>query len=132
MNKLFAIISLLVGTTAAQAYDYPYLVVQSADGTTKSIAVESLVLTFQDGQLVATNGDGTQSFTLTDLSKMYFTSSTTAISQVAEQEEGPVEVYALSGMFVGRYDTLSAARANLKQGVYLMKTKGTTKKVAIK
>lgn len=132
MNRLFAIISLLVGTTAAQAYDYPYLVVQSADGTTKSIAVESLVLTFQNGQLVASNGDGTQSFTLTDLNKMYFTSSATSISQTAEQEEEPVEVYALSGMFIGRFDSLSTAKASLKQGVYLMKTKGTTKKMAIK
>ena len=70
-----AIAMALTMVAQAQDYDYPYLAFQTADGAVKAVAVEALTLTFVNGQLVATNGDGNYSFALNDLSKMCCCSS---------------------------------------------------------
>ena len=132
MKRILTAIGLFAGVLAAHAYDYPYLTVQTTDGTTKSVSVESLVLTFQNGQLVATNGDGSQSFALSSLSKMFFSTTTNAIERPAATASGTVEVYSLSGIALGRYESMTQAKNALKQGIYLMKQNGQTKKVAIK
>ena len=63
MKKLLITLVLMMAlATAAQADDYPYLAFQTADGTVKAVSVTSLKLTFEGGQLVATNGDGSYAF----------------------------------------------------------------------
>ena len=69
LMTLVALCGLLQG---AWSYDYPYLTFQTVDGTTTSLSVESLNITFENGQLVAINTDGDEMFALSDLSKMYF------------------------------------------------------------
>lgn len=76
---LMAFVALWGVLQGAWSYDYPYLTFQSADGTTKSLSVESLFITFENGQLLATNVDGDEVLTLTDLTKMYFSDGTTAL-----------------------------------------------------
>lgn len=132
MKKLIAMMGFLMGTTAVQAFDYPYLTVQKSDGTETQVSVESLVITFADGQLVAANADGTVKFGLGELNKMFFTLSTAGIQPVAKTLDGPVEVYNLSGMLIKRYETAAQATASLKRGVYVLKSGETTKKIAIK
>jgi hypothetical protein len=132
MKRLLIAFAFAIGTIGAQAYEYSYLTVQTADGNSKSIATEQLVLTFQNGQLVATNGEGSQTFTLTELSKMFFDASASGIEKTVASDSATVEVYTLAGVFVGRFETMTQAEAALKQGIYLIKTNGQTKKVAIK
>lgn len=130
---LLAIIGLTTATVSAQAYDYGYLTIETADGTTTSLAVEQLKLTFADGQLVATNGDGSQTFTLAQLAKMYFsTNGTNGISQTVSDDTQSVEVFTVGGLSLGTFDTLSAAKSTLGTGLYIIKKDNKTIKIAVK
>lgn len=138
MKKMFLAIALTTGCMATQAYEYPYLTVQKADGTAVSLAVESLVITFSDGQLVAANGDGTTTLTLSELSKMLFESSPTAIttaidgSTLSTGSDTGVEVYSTGGMFMGRFNSMEQACNQMRPGIYMMRQNGETKKIAVK
>ena len=52
--------------------DYSHLTFKADNGTEVTVSVEALVMTFSDGQLIATNGEGTQAFSLKDLTTMRF------------------------------------------------------------
>lgn len=111
---------------AVQADDYPYLAFQTSDGTVTTVAVASLSLTISDGQLIAVNGDGTQTFTLAELTKMYFTTEGTSgidEADVADTEAWEA-VYDLQGRRV--------AREQMRRGVYVVKSKKGTFKVSVK
>lgn len=135
MKKITFFLLAMTATLAVHAedYAYPYLMFQTADGTKVSMAVESLQLMFKDGQLVATNGDGTQQFTLTSLSKMFFSENSAAgITDVMTDNE-EVEVFNLSGMQLGTYASISDAKSVLKRGIYVFKTRnGKSIKMAVK
>lgn len=133
MKKLFVCMMLLTGTLAAQAYDYPYLTFQTSDGTTKTVSVESLVITFNNGQMVATSGTDSQTISLSQLSKMFFSisSDATAISEVTTESDA-IEVFSISGHSLGRYTSSSEAKNALKSGVYIFKSKNNSAKIAIK
>lgn len=125
--------TLLVLATAimAQAYDYPYLALQTTSGTVTQVATESLSLTISGTQLKATNNEGTQTFTLSELSCMYFVASATGINTIDLNQAGPVEVSTLTGASVGRYESLSAACSTLPAGVYIVQTQSNTLKIAV-
>jgi len=134
MKKLFLILLLTTGTFVARAYDYPYLTLKTADGTTTSVSVEDLKLTFDDGELVLTNSEGSVTLTLSELSTMCFAESTSDIStdiQSLPVDEG-VEVYTTGGVFVGRYESISEAKSTLRQGIYVMKTNTKSFKSVVK
>lgn len=134
MKKLLFTTLITMGTLQAQAYDYPYLVFQNTEGTTTVLAVESLSITISDGQLVATNADGTQSFALTDLSKMYFTQQAdmTGISNAGTQEDEVVEVFTTRGVKIGKYLNINEAKTSLKPGLYILKSKQKSFKIVVK
>jgi len=126
MKKSLLTFVAIVVSLMAQAYDYPYLAFQTSDGTVSTVSVESLSITFSDGQLVATSSDGSQTFTISDLTKMYFsTEGTTAIEDIAtEKADGIGDIYDLTGRKV---DT-----KEMKRGIYIIKTSNGTRKVTIK
>lgn len=59
----------------ADDYTYPYLIITDAAGAQTTLSVASLEITFADGQLVATNGDGTTTLALADLASMAFSAT---------------------------------------------------------
>ena len=122
-----------MGTLQAQAYEYPYLVFQNAEGATTAMAIEQLTITISDGQLIVTNASGTQTFQLTDLSKMFFTQTAdlTGISNT-ESENEAVEVFTTGGLSLGRFQDINTAKTSLKPGLYIMKSKSKTTKIAVK
>lgn len=124
----------LTGMAAAQAdsYAYPSLTLQTTDGTNCFLSTEALVITFADGQLVATNNDGTQSFDIASLSKMFFAEETTGIDESATASDGTVEAYTLGGVLMGRFASCDEAKTSLRSGVYVMKSKNQTKKISVK
>ena len=133
MKRVFLFLLTVVVTLTAQAYDYPYLVFQTTDGTVTAVAVESLSITISDGNLVVTNGDGTKTFSLSTLSKMYFsTDGTTDIDSAQTSDTTEVEVVAASGVSLGTFASLDEARKALKQGVYVVKLKEKTFKISVK
>ena len=120
----------VIGSAAAKAYDFPYLVFQQADGTATSVAIDDLTIAVSGTQLVVTSSSGTQTFALSDLSKMYF-SQTAGIADIAADKAQTLEVYNLSGQKLGTFESLGHARQQLEKGIYLVKANGKTSKISI-
>ena len=123
MKKIVLFLTMLVGTLTAQASDYTYLTFETTDGAKTSVSVEELTLSISGTTLTA----GTQSFTLTNLSKMYFsnTNETTGISEVMKANlDEATEIYNLQGHKV--------SKDQMRRGVYVIKTKQGTFKLNVK
>lgn len=114
----------MVGTMTAQAGNYPYLTFETTDGAKASVAVELLTLTFNGMVLTA----GSQQFTLSNLSKMYFSTSdetATGIEEITTATlDTAAEIYDLQGHKVDR--------AQMHKGVYIVKTNSRTYKMIVK
>ena len=133
MNRLFLILLVMASTVLAIAGDYIYLTLRTADGGETPMAVDKLRLTVSNGQLVATNSDGSVTFPLNELRVMYFSNNASGISTdiVSVPNDGAVEVYTTGGVLVGRYDSLVEAKGTLKRGIYVMKTNDKTFKIVL-
>lgn len=128
-------IALLLGWAAgAQAGDYTHLTIQKADSTTLALDVASLTMTFSDGQLVATNNQGTRTLAVADLARMFFSDGTsTGIDTATDAPAStPIRVYTLSGVSLGQYDRLATFTRRAAKGVYLVKSNGRTFKTTVK
>ena len=124
MKRTIFLLMTLIGTLAAHADDYSYLTFELTDGSKASVSASSLTLTFSATTLTA----GSQTFTLTNLSKLYFTTSdqtTTGISSVtAETLNEATEIYDLNGHRV--------SQGELRKGIYIGKTTSGTHKMIVK
>ena len=125
MKKIILIFMALVGALTVQADDtYPYLTFETTDGAKASVPVSSLTLTISGTTLTA----GEETFTLSNLSKMYFSStdeSTAGIEEItcATLDEATA-IYDLQGHKV--------TKEQMKKGVYVVKTKSRTYKMIVK
>jgi len=124
MKKSLLLLTFLVGVLTAHAVDYPYLTFELTDGTKASVSVSSdVTLSFSSSTLTI----GSQSFTLTNLSQMYFSAAdeTTGISEVmtADLNEA-TDIYDLQGHKV--------SRDQMRRGIYIIKTNSGTFKVNVK
>ena len=123
MKKLIVLLLMMIGTLTAHAADYTYLTFETTDGAKVSVEASSLSITISGTTLTA----GSQKFTLSNLSKMYFSTSneTTGIKAISAQELSDVtEIYDLNGRKV--------QKDQLSKGVYVIKTKSGTHKIAVK
>ena len=96
MKKIVIIMMALVGALTVQAEEYAYLTFETTDGAKASVDVSSLTLTVSGNTLTA----GSQTFTLSNLSKMYFsnTSETTAIEEITTATlDEAADIYDLQG-----------------------------------
>lgn len=119
--------------TYANDYTYNYLVFTSQDGTEKAITVENLKLSFVDGQLVVDNGVESQTYSLTSLSKMFFSENTVdGIVETVINGNEDVDVFTVSGIWMGKFGNVDDAKKSLQRGVYVLKQGKTTSKIAIK
>ncbi len=135
MKKLMIMLMAVFATVAAQAYDYPYLTFENADGTQSSVSVESLTLTVSDGQIVAVGADGTQTYPLASLSKMFFSKEAaqpTGIASINTVADSPVEVFSVAGVSLGTFQSASEAQCRLKPGVYVVKQGKLTIKTVVR
>ena len=125
MKKLMMLLTLMMGTIGMKAADYPYLTFELTDGSKASVSVSSdVAMTFSGTTLTI----GSESFTLTNLSKMYFSTSdetTTGISALKTADSNEIEaIYNLQGHKV--------SRDQMQRGVYIVKTKKGTSKITVK
>ena len=124
MKKIFLMWMLIIGALTAHAEDYAYLTFETTDGAKVSVSVSSLTLTISGTTLTA----GEQSFTLSNLSKMYFTktdeTSTDIKAITADDLNDITDIYDLSGRKI--------AKEQMRQGVYVVKTTNGTYKIAVK
>ena len=124
MKKIILFMTMMVGVLTAHADSYTFLTFETTDGAKASVSVSDLTLTISGTTLTA----GTQSFTLTNLSKMYFSTSdetTTGISEVMKAHlDEATDIYDLQGHKV--------TKAQMHRGVYIVKTKSRTYKMVVR
>ena len=124
MKKILLLFMAMVGTMTAQADNYSFLTFETTDGAKASVAVDSLTLTISGTTLTA----GSQQFTLSNLSKMYFSTSdetATGIEEITSATlDEAAEIYDLQGHKV--------ERTQMHKGVYIVKTKSRTYKMVVK
>lgn len=112
--------------TSAMADDFHYLTFETTDGAKASVELSSLSMTIDGTTLMA----GSQTFVLSNLSRMYFsvsdeTSSATDIRQLDNLNSQEIlAVYDLQGHKI--------AKEQMKKGVYIVKTPNGTYKIASK
>ena len=114
----------LVGALTVQADDYAYLTFETTDGAKASVAVSSLTLTISGSTLTA----GSQTFTLSNLCKMYFSASdesATGIEEItAATLDEAAEIYDLQGHKV--------SKDQMRKGIYIVKSSNRTYKMIVK
>ena len=139
MNKVLLFLTMLVGTLTAQAdltpvpspkgegSNYTYLTFETTDGAKASVSVTSDVSLSISGTTLTI---GSQSFTLTNLSKMYFSASdetATSIETIENSQltiDNSTDIYDLQGHKV--------TKTQMKKGVYIVKTKQGTYKMVVR
>lgn len=149
--RTFIVAVCLVIATGASATDYKYLIFESQDGTNISIALDGLTITFNNGILTATQGGSSKQLTVSDLSKMFFSTldgirpienENTAVSlqgatlSIKAPAGTQARVFDASGKLVmSTRITTNGTPANiglLKQGVYVVKAGQLTHKILVK
>lgn len=124
MKKLVVFLSMMIGAMAVHATDYAYLTFEMTDGAKASVAVDGLALTISGTTLTA----GSQSFTLSNLSKMYFSTSnetTTGIEEITSVAlNEATDIYDLQGHKV--------SKEQMRKGVYIVKTNSRTYKMVVR
>ena len=124
MKKILMLLTMLVGTLTAQAEDYTYLTFETTDGAKASVSVASDVTLTISGTTLTV---GSQSFTLTNLSKMYFsnTDETTGIEEITSATlDEATDIYDLQGHKV--------TKDQMRRGVYIVKTNSRTYKMGVR
>jgi len=125
MKKIVLILMIMAETLTAYADSYAYLTFETTDGAKASFEVKSLTITLSGGTLIV----GTQSFTFSNLNKMYFsdTDEGTTPTDIKELDAlllNSTEIFDLQGHKV--------AKAQMRKGIYIVKTKDRTYKIAVK
>ena len=124
MKKIFILLTVLLATLTAQAEGYTYLTFETTDGAKASVSVENLTLTINGTTLTA----GSQQFTLSNLSKMYFSTSDETATGIEEITSASIEeatdIYDLQGHKV--------SKEQMKKGVYIVKTNSRTYKMVVR
>ena len=132
MKSFILGILMMVGTLPTMAESYPYLTFELTDGTKVSVSVSSLTLTVNGTTLKA----GSQTFTISNLSKMYFsstdeTSGVTAIDELTADDLEGKEIYDLNGHKIELQITIYEL-PKLPRGVYIVKSKNKTCKIVVR
>lgn len=104
---------------------YPYLTFETTDGAKVSVPASSLTIQISGTTMTA----GGQQFTLTNLKKMYFSTSDESTATGIEATynvtlDEATEIYDLQGHKV--------SKAQMQKGVYIIKTKEKTYKIAVR
>ena len=124
MKKLFLLLTVLVTTLTVQTEGYTYLTFETTEGAKASVSVENLTLTINGTTLTA----GSQQFTLSNLSKMYFSTSDETATGIEEITSASIEeatdIYDLQGHKV--------SKEQMRKGVYIVKTKSRTYKMVVR
>jgi len=124
MKKTLLLMVMMMGALGIQADDYTYLTFETTDGSKGSVSVSGLSITISGSTLTA----GSHTFTLTNLSKMYFSTTnetTTGIREMKTSDlDEALEIYDLSGKRI--------SKDQMRRGVYIVKMKNGTFKVNVK
>lgn len=127
----FAVFITGLMTLPAAAYEYPYLNFKTADGTVQTMTVDGMTIEFSGGSMLVSNDEGSRTFTLTAMDKMYFSSSS-GLAELLSDTEQQVDVYNDAGVLLGRFADARLALDSLERGIYVLKGRTVTLKIAVK
>ena len=126
MKTILLLVALFLGVHSAEAaeYDFPYLTFETTEG--KKVSIEVTTMSFAiDGSTLTV---GSQSFTLANLAKMYFSATDETATNINELDnvdsEAVVAVYDLNGKVVDK--------SHISKGVYIAKMKDESFKMVVK
>ena len=129
MKRLKIVFGLLFCTVLCHAEDYNNLSFEKTDGSVVSVSADNLSMTFSGGELLLDNGAAeTQEIAVADLSRMFFSSSTSSITETTSCGDTEKLVYTLSGVCMGRYNDLKT----LPRGMYVVKEGNKTFKMTVR
>ena len=124
MKKILLLFMVMVGTLTIQADAYSFLTFETTDGAKASVTIESLTLGISGTTLTA----GSLQFTLSNLSKMYFSTTDETATGIEEITNATLdeasEIYDLQGHKV--------SKAQMHKGVYIVKTNSRTYKMIVR
>ena len=136
MKKLLTLLFVL-STLPCAAQSYDYLTLRQTNGEETSFPSDKLKITFDNGVMKFDNGVQTASFPLGDVSKMFFATTSTSISNVFTKggvapaiRNGRLSVKSGAAVQVYSADGRSLSPdATFTPGIYLVKVNGQTFKV---
>ena len=127
MKKVLITLLMAIGVMTIQAEEYTYLTFETTDGAKASVQASSTTLSISGSTLTA----GNKTFTLTNLSKMYFSTTdetTTDIKSVHGEATkdllSATEIYNLRGQRIKREEAT--------RGAYIIKTPRGTYKIIVR
>lgn len=132
MKKIFLLLAVSC-VMLTQASTYKFLVFTNTEGTNTAFNVDGLTLRVEGSNLQVTNADGTVNMILTALKSMQFSEdgTLTALDDVLNAD-APVQVFSLSGISLGTYDSMMEAAKKLTPGAYVISNGNVTQTVIIK
>lgn len=131
MKKLVLVLFLLLGIQS-KAAEYSYMVFVGSDASETSMAVSNLNFSVSGTTLTVTNTATSKSFVLSELAKMYFSTSANGINSLfASGSNSSVSVFNLAGVQIGEFCDYSSLMKSLQKGVYIIKQGRETQKISI-
>ena len=132
MKKVFLLLAVCLAMMT-HASTYNYLVFTNTEGTNTVFSVENLWMNVDGSELQVTNADGTVSVLLTALKSMQF-SEDSIISAVENvlNADAAVQVYSVSGSWLGSYGSLMEAAQTLDAGAYVISNGSVTQTIVVK
>lgn len=113
------------------ALDYPWLTFRMTDNTEISVDAENLAITFKDGNLLLSSSTVDQTIPANQIKSMRFTATSAGVDDIADIQSTAGVYYNLSGIKVGKFNSVEEARKELSPGVYIVKGNLKTYKVTI-
>ena len=131
MRKLMCVLAIVLSGMMAQAGDFAYLVFTNTNGTVTVMSVDRMTMTVDGEELQVANEAETVRFALTGLASMQFSNDPSAIDNVLDAD-APVQVYSISGMSLGEYNSLVEAAKSLGTGAYVVSNGSVTQTIVIR
>lgn len=122
----------LMAAAYASASDYTSITFVKTDGTQTAVSVSNLVMTVENGEIIAVSNDGSVDIPLNQLSKFHFSNDPASVKNVEIDYSQPVEVFDTTGKSLGSYEDVTTAVGLLQPGIYVMKTPAKTFKTVVK
>ena len=132
MKNVFLLLALSIGLMA-HAGVYNYLVFTNQAGGSTCFGVKDLTLKVNGSDLQVSNADGTVNLVLTELASMQFSvdKTTTGVEDVLNAD-APVQVYSVTGAWLGSYGSMLEAAKCLNVGTYVISNGDQSQTVVIK
>lgn len=134
MKKVFfSLIFLLFLAAFGRAESQLYLVFETTNGSKIPFNAQNLIMNVNGTVLDVTNDETSAKLTLSELTKMYFSTDISAINspEISPKSES-VEIFSLSGISLGKHSSSEEAKKALSTGVYIFKSESGTSKSSVK